>query len=142
MTLVSMITPFEPSSRLRIVGISLSLSCLYFFRVYRQLLDSTYDWYFEYDIPRLEIWAALFCSFVVFCVFSGMLLLIRNQREGLRKTVLLILFALFGFIAFGPLSAELFTWLFVEPQIWFKYVLPVVVFSICRLLPQRGVGHL
>ena len=137
-----MTTPFEPYSRLRIIGVSLSLSCLYFFRVYRQLLDPAYDWYFEYDIPRLEIWAAVFCSFLVFCVVTGMLLLATSLRKGRPSTVLLILFSLFGFMAFGPLSAELFTWWFVKAQLWFKYVLPLVVFSICFLLPRRGLDHL
>jgi hypothetical protein len=132
----------EPYSRLRIIGISLSLSCLYLFRTYRQLLDPGYGWYFEYDIPRLEVWSALFSSLVLFCVSSGMLLLIRNQQHAQPKKVLVIIFVLLGFIAFGPVSAELFTWWFVKPQIWFKYVLPVVVFSICVLLPRRGLDHL
>jgi hypothetical protein len=142
MDLISMTTPFESYSRLRIIGISLSIACLYFFRVYRQLLDPAYDWYFEYDIPRLETWAALFCSLVVFCVFSGMLLLMRKHREGRPRMLLLILFALFGFMAFGPLSTELLSWCFAKPQIWFKYVLPVVLFVIGLLLRWREPGTL
>lgn len=123
-----------------ITGVSLAISFLYFIRVYRQLLYPAYDWYFEIDVPRLEIAVALFCSLTVFFLFFGVLLLIRSQDNGLLVRILRIVFIVSGVLAFCPLSTELLTWWFTDPEVWFKYVMPLVVLVICILLPRKGSG--
>jgi hypothetical protein len=134
-------TPTKDSN-LRIVAIALCLSFLFFLRVYRQLLYPAYGWYFEYDIPRLEILATLLCSLSVFGVSCLLLFTIRGRASSTVQRSLQVLFVFVGCMAFGPLSDEILTWSQTERQLWFKYALPVGLLILLLLLVRRKSNRL
>jgi hypothetical protein len=118
------------STFLKILGVSISLACLFFFRAFRYLLYPTGDRYYEYEVPSLEFVALFFSIALAAIPFIVLLSAIRASKQSRIKLELQALFLVLGLACFTGLNSETLNWYIPGREDTLNYELPLAVLAI------------
>jgi hypothetical protein len=119
------------SLALKIVGTSIALSSLFFFGVFRELLFPSSFRSWAVDIPSVEYSALVICVFLLALVFATVLVLLEIASNKREQKQLQLLFLVMTMASFGALSHEISMWLWSIEYSFSKFLLPLVVGSLC-----------
>ena len=124
-------------SDLKDLGVAFSLSNLWFITFWKKLIFSIDKNYFDFASPLLEYLAVFIDVLFLTFIFFSLIKLANYFSNILLKRAFLIIFIVFGLLAFGALSSEIIKWFSPQTINFVNIPLLLIVFSICLVFALK-----